>query len=709
MSRVAISVFILLVDVAAITGNALVIIAFITNRKLRKPSGCYVTNLAAADLCMSLVGIPFYVATVILNKWPFGEYFCAIWTVVERVCSLVSNFAIVAICFDRYWLITQSSLYLSKHSIKSAKWRIAAIWIVAFLLRVPFVVYGMVKTWKELTPTSVCDPSSIYDIPFQVGVYEYDTIYTLIATLGEFLIPLILIVVWGVQVYFYLEKREKQRLMKAVERSRAMSLDFAFSQREIAHYRALEERRGSTQSFLSKLFSPESKLTAHPGNGKTRSQDTIAGPLSDLDEEPHEGKARTKPHRKSLENGMASHIKSEVEQLAASKISIVLNPVPAHEPTAAASNDEAGNTRKSDDLSGIRLSISQLSGKSKSSQQSLAPRKSASLNMLEVPTRSLLEGFDTTKDFPTSRSTPSIVLSCSCDHNIVVSPEGMGQDSCSTSQQFHAPEKRHSLTLQPTECIECQKESDDNPAQRLLGPRDERAKPRSNSTPGFIMTNLQDKTSLKVGSPVRKSFLRAGCASSNCDFLDVPNRSHFRLNHQGLDHQGDNPTPGNGDVNPSVLTNKEQCNDETRKSSFSSYASELPESLSSIITASEPPSPGARRPSNAESYSAEFIQRVLNSKARQRYRSYRRRALMTIVLMICVFVVFQLPYVVVSCIYSFCTTDCLSDVVYESANWWYWAKVFLNPFLYAHISSEFRRYSCAILRCKLHEKQKRHR
>ena len=305
MSRVALSAVILTLDVAAIAGNAIVILAFIMNRKLRKPSGCYVTNLAAADLCMSLVGIPFYVTTVIQNNWPLGDYFCALWTGLERVCSLVSNFAIVAICFDRYWLVTRSSHYLSKHSVKNARWRIAGIWIMAILLRVPFVIFGTLQTWGKLSPLSVCDPHSSYDVPFQVGLYEYDTIYTLISTLGEFAIPLLLITVWGVQVYVYLEKREKQRLIKAVERSRAMSLDYGFPQRELANY-LNDERRGSNQSrtsFWSRLLVPEG---AKKTNGLSRSRDTIAGPLCELDEDPQEEKGCSQYFNSQLQNGSAS-------------------------------------------------------------------------------------------------------------------------------------------------------------------------------------------------------------------------------------------------------------------------------------------------------------------------------------------------------------------------------------------------------------------
>ena len=53
-----------LVALFAIIGNALVLVAFYKERRLRKKSNYYIISLACADLCVGIFGIPLAISLV---------------------------------------------------------------------------------------------------------------------------------------------------------------------------------------------------------------------------------------------------------------------------------------------------------------------------------------------------------------------------------------------------------------------------------------------------------------------------------------------------------------------------------------------------------------------------------------------------------------------------------------------------------------------
>ena len=682
MSRVALGVLILTVDMLAVAGNATVIIAFILNKKLRKPSGCYVTNLAAADFCMSIFGIPFYVATVFLNRWPFGDYFCAVWTCLEKVVSLVSNFAIVAICFDRYWLVTKSSDYLSRHSVRKACNRIGIIWLSAILLRVPFVIFGIYRTWKKQAQLTPCDPRSIYDVPLKVGLYGFDASYTLVTALCEFGVPLLLVIIWGAQVYVYLESREKKRLMKAmkVERSRAMSVDFCMAEMEPQQIRHVSSGKSWTSTFWSNLRTRDCQNQV---NLKTRSQDTIAGALSDLDEKPVEDNVTGRNLLLKSSRSLPFPVpRSEISVSGKSIVNITLDPAESITGDLVSSMDiPTADTFMRTSLSCNDINVTTSNNSSDNLIQS--QRRASSLDTLQVPSFTL----GRRRRFSNRTATPSVILSIDGHDRDQADHDGRHRNSADSGQCA----ANDGLNLQQHvggfvyETIHGNEQPPEKKMAELKG-------------------NLRDSSEndlqslARTNGSVRRPFVSESFLPC-CDFLEVPSmvtpRPLFSLDAEG-------PPDGFSaeSVDSMTLENPDVHQTHARTPSFGSSVSDLPDSISSMMTVSEPPSPSLPRFRGSSDGFSFGGMRGMGRRAKKRYYAYKRRALFTIILMICVFIVFQLPYLAVSTMYSFCYGDCISDTLYEAANWWYWAKVVLNPFLYAYISPEFRRYSLALIKCK---------
>jgi hypothetical protein len=72
-ARYGISVILLLVPVLTIGGNLVTILAVLTHRKLRTKTNAFIVSLAIADMCVSLLVMPFGIYQQLHNKVSKGE------------------------------------------------------------------------------------------------------------------------------------------------------------------------------------------------------------------------------------------------------------------------------------------------------------------------------------------------------------------------------------------------------------------------------------------------------------------------------------------------------------------------------------------------------------------------------------------------------------------------------------------------------------
>lgn len=98
-----------LVAITAVIGNAMVIIVFGKDRRLRKRTNYYIISLAAADLLVGLLGIPFAILASI--GLPTNLYACLFTVSLLIVLCTTSIFCLLAVSFDRYWAILHPMAY----------------------------------------------------------------------------------------------------------------------------------------------------------------------------------------------------------------------------------------------------------------------------------------------------------------------------------------------------------------------------------------------------------------------------------------------------------------------------------------------------------------------------------------------------------------------------------------------------------------------
>ena len=135
---------ILLINLVSFTGNLLVGIAVCKNPNLRKTvPNLYILNLAVSDFLMSVLGIPFSVAAVVIGKWPFGFFVCqfqGFWILLMCAVSL-QTLAVTAV--NRYFRIVRSRAQYQKFfNMKKTKATILFLWIVGLLAPLPYLFAG---------------------------------------------------------------------------------------------------------------------------------------------------------------------------------------------------------------------------------------------------------------------------------------------------------------------------------------------------------------------------------------------------------------------------------------------------------------------------------------------------------------------------------------------------------------------------------------
>ena len=181
-----------------ITGNSLVIIAFIIDKSLRTCSNYYLLNLSLADLLIGLL-IPTYVPFLLHDyKWKLGRITCLLWLVLDYVICSASVLCIVVISLDRFFLVNKGLDYLSSQSITKSAAIMLSVWLLAFINYAPAILIWEFSFNNESTNKYEC----------KVG-FNNNLIYLAVTSCVEFFIPLISICFLNIAIYLNIRKRSK--------------------------------------------------------------------------------------------------------------------------------------------------------------------------------------------------------------------------------------------------------------------------------------------------------------------------------------------------------------------------------------------------------------------------------------------------------------------------------------------------------------------
>ncbi|XP_064609978.1 histamine H3 receptor-like [Liolophura sinensis] len=200
VSKVFYGIIISIMIIVCITGNILTLLSYAQDRKLRTVHNTYLISLAASDLLVGCVSMPFYaVYTLMSYSWPFGVTFCKVFMSIDFLACLESVFVIMLVSYDRCMLLVQGASYTSKQTMRAAKVRIFLSWTVSFLAYVPAIAFWDVVRGFSVVEEGDCD----------VEFYE-DFSFIMVTSAIEFFMPLIIIACLNIYLYSLILKRSRR-------------------------------------------------------------------------------------------------------------------------------------------------------------------------------------------------------------------------------------------------------------------------------------------------------------------------------------------------------------------------------------------------------------------------------------------------------------------------------------------------------------------
>ncbi|XP_067890844.1 C-X-C chemokine receptor type 2-like [Heterodontus francisci] len=136
----AIAVVYSLICFLAVTGNMVVMVVILYNRRTISSTDIYLLHLAVADLLFA-VTLPFWAVDAI-SGWVFGDVMCKIISMLQEVNFYSGILLLACISIDRYLAIVYSTQTHKQKRPFLIKLVCAAVWVLAIALSLPILYKG---------------------------------------------------------------------------------------------------------------------------------------------------------------------------------------------------------------------------------------------------------------------------------------------------------------------------------------------------------------------------------------------------------------------------------------------------------------------------------------------------------------------------------------------------------------------------------------
>jgi len=193
---VILAILIALFSVATIAGNMLVIVAFVSDRKLRSISNYFILNLALSDLIVGiLIGV--YLPYALSGCWQLTRAGCLAFLMLDYVVPLASAWNMALISLDRYCSVAYAIEYRLRQSVRRAVVFMAIPWTVGAVWYGPTILF-----WSVLVGRPADNDPTICRVPF------YDHVgYLIASSCVEFAAPFVTVTTINILIYVNIHRR----------------------------------------------------------------------------------------------------------------------------------------------------------------------------------------------------------------------------------------------------------------------------------------------------------------------------------------------------------------------------------------------------------------------------------------------------------------------------------------------------------------------
>lgn len=169
-----------------IFGNILVIIAVLTSRSLRGPQNLFLVSLAAADILVATLIIPFSLANELMGYWYFHSTWCEIYLALDVFFCTSSIVHLCAISLDRYLSVSRAIKYNAQRTPARIKAAILVVWLISAVISFPPLLSMNKRQESQQGPQ--CQLNN-------------ERWYILYSTVGSFFAPCLIMILVYVRIY----------------------------------------------------------------------------------------------------------------------------------------------------------------------------------------------------------------------------------------------------------------------------------------------------------------------------------------------------------------------------------------------------------------------------------------------------------------------------------------------------------------------------
>ncbi|KAL8618149.1 hypothetical protein ACOMHN_034376 [Nucella lapillus] len=203
-ATLGVSIILILVPLLTMVGNAVTILAVLTHRKLRNKTNAFIVSLAIADMCVSLLVMPFGIYQQLNNKvWLLGDIVCRLASSFDVMMCTVSIFHLSCLAIDRYLAICRPFLH-ERLTVRMIVGMLVFCWVTpVFISFIPIM-----NDWNKLGIEEYL--SCAFPPDAQVCVFIVNPPFAIVCSLIAFYVPVVFMGVCNVQIYMAANRQAQQ-------------------------------------------------------------------------------------------------------------------------------------------------------------------------------------------------------------------------------------------------------------------------------------------------------------------------------------------------------------------------------------------------------------------------------------------------------------------------------------------------------------------